>query len=182
MCLVHVFIFVKKSWAKYEITLFKSGERIFSFVAHLLPSLSFLFPESRKPNPRSPHLHRRLRTSTVGLHAPRISSPLSVFQDPVTNRAFVTADPSLQDLGSNLTFTLLVNGFLSIEWTIPSSLTDFTLFCFCFFVFVFCFCFLFFVFLFFLTNRENPFFLFIVCCWDNIWFKIQTYKPYILEI
>ena len=168
MCLVHVFIFVKKSWAKYEITLFKSGERIFSFVAHLLPSLSFLFPKSRKPNPRSPHLHRRLRTSTVGLHTPRISSPLSVFQDPVTNRAFVAADPSLQDPGSNLTFTLLVNGFLSKEWTVPSSLTNFSLFC-----FLFCF---------FLTNRENPFFLVFVCCWDNIWFTIQTYTSYILEI
>ena len=168
MCLVHVFIFVKKSWAKYEITLFKSGKRIFSFVAHLFPSLSFLFPESRKPNPRSPHLHRRLRTSTVGLHAPRISSPLSAFQDPVTNQAFVAADPSLQDSGSNLTFTLLVNGFLSKEWIVPSSLTNFSLFC-----FLFCF---------FLTNRENPFFLVFVCCWDNIWFTIQTYTPYILEI
>ena len=32
----------------------------------------------------------------------------------------------------------------------------------CFLVFVFCFLFLFFV-----TNRENPFFLFFVCCWDG---------------
>nr|POF12097.1 hypothetical protein CFP56_08861 [Quercus suber] len=33
----------------------------------------------------------------AGFHVPRISSPLSALQDPATNRAFVAANPSLQD-------------------------------------------------------------------------------------
>ena len=111
--------------------------------------LSLLFPQ-QKTNPCTPHLHRRLRTSTAGLHGRRISSPPSTFQDPARDRAFVAANPSLQDPGSNLTFTLLVNGFFSKEWTFPSSLRCLTFFCFLFF------------FLFFLTNRENPFFQFFV--------------------
>ena len=49
----------------------------------------------------------------AGLHVRRISSPPSAFQDPTRDRAFVAADPSLQDPGSNLTFTLFVNGFWS---------------------------------------------------------------------
>ena len=116
-------------------------------------AISFHYPFyslSRKPNPCTPHLHRRLRTSTAGLHVRWISSPLSAFHDPTRDRAFVAADPSLQDPGSNLTFTLLVNGFFSKDQTVPSSLTDFSLFCFFFF--------------FPHQSRKPPIFLFFVCC------------------
>ena len=40
----------------------------------------------------SPHLHRRQRRSMVGLHVPRILSPLSAFQDPATNQASVVGE------------------------------------------------------------------------------------------
>nr|POE51264.1 hypothetical protein CFP56_14697 [Quercus suber] len=52
--------------------------------------------QKTKPT-HSPHLHRRLRRSTAGLHVPQISSPLSALQDLATNRAFIATDPSLQD-------------------------------------------------------------------------------------
>ena len=132
-----------------------------------LPSSNLLFPESRKQNPRcSPHLHRRQRRSTAGLHVPwhlisTVSTPRPSKKSSFCRHRVV--DPFF-DPGSNLTFTLLVNEFLPKDRTVPSSLTDFSLF-------------------FFFTNRENPhFFLFFVCCCNNIWFTIQTYTPYILEI
>ena len=107
MCLVRVFNFVKKADHQYEITIFKSGERILPLVAHPFPLPIYPFYSlSRKPNPCTPHLHQRLRTSTAGLHVHHISSPPSAFQDPARDRAFVAADPSLQDLGSNLTVYL----------------------------------------------------------------------------
>ena len=120
MCLVRVFIFVRKFEHMYEFFFFFfnldrelhiSLHCSYLFITTLYPFYSL----SRKPNPCTPHLHRRLRTSTVGLHSHRISSPPSTFQDPARDRAFVAADPSLQDPGSNLTFTLLVNGFFSKE-------------------------------------------------------------------
>ena len=133
-----------------------------------LPSSNLLFLESRKQNPRcSPHLHQRQRRSTAGLHVPRhlistISTPRPNKKSSFCRRWVV--DPFFY-LGLNLTFTLLVNGFLPKDRTVPFSLTDFSLFFFS------------------LTNRENPsFFLFFVCCCNNIWFIIQTYTPYILEI
>ena len=145
---------------------------IFPMHSPLFPSLSLLFPESRKPNPRIVLISiDALEENTAGLQVPRISSPLSTLQDPATNWAFVAADPSLQDPGSNLTFTLLVNGFLSKDRTVPSSLTDFSLF----FSFFFFFCFPH-------QSGKPPIFLFFVYCWNNIWFTIQTYTPYIHEI
>ena len=132
-----------------------------------LPSSNLLFPESRKQNPRcSPHLHRRQRRSTAGLHVPWHLISIVSTPRPSKKSSFCrhrVVDPFF-DPGSNLTFTLLVNEFLPKDRTVPSSLTDFSLF-------------------FFFTNRENPhFFLFFVCCCNNIWFTIQTYTPYILEI
>ena len=132
-----------------------------------LPSSNLLFPESRKQNPRcSPHLHQCQRRSTAGLHVPwhlisTVSTPRPSKKSSFCRHRVV--DPFF-DPGSNLTFTLLVNEFLPKDRTVPSSLTDFSLF-------------------FFFTNRENPhFFLCFVCCCNNIWFTIQTYTPYILEI
>ena len=107
-----------------------------------LPSSNLLFLESRKQNPRcSPHLHRRQRRSTAGLHVPwhlisTVNTPRPSKKSSFCRHRVV--DPFF-DPGSNLTFTLLVNGFLSKDRTVPSSLTDFLLF-----------------FFFFLTNRENP--------------------------
>lgn len=56
--------------------------------------------------------------------------------------------------------------FLCKDWIFPSSLRCVHLFV--FFVFGFSS-------VFFLTNRENPFFQFFVCCWENSWFTIQIY-------
>ena len=51
MCLVCVFIFVKKAEHMYEITIFKSRERtpcLYPFVAHLFPlPISLLFPQQK---------------------------------------------------------------------------------------------------------------------------------------
>ena len=59
-----------------------------------VPSFSLIFLESRKPNPHyhNPHLHRRNRRSTAGLHVPRISSPLSALQDLAMNQDFLAAE------------------------------------------------------------------------------------------
>ena len=104
-----------------------------------LPSSNLLFPESRKQNPRcSPHLHQRQRRSTVGLHVPRhlistISTPRPSKKSSFCRRRVV--DPFF-DPGSNLTFTLLVNGFLPKDRSVPFSLTDFSpFFFFLFFLF-----------------------------------------------
>ena len=103
-----------------------------------LPSSNLLFPESRKQNPRcSPHLHRRQRRSTAGLHVPwhlisTVSTPRPSKKSSFCRHRVI--DPFF-DLGSNLTFTLLVNGFLPKDRTVPSSLTDFSLFWFFFFLF-----------------------------------------------
>ena len=101
----------------------------------MLISFHYLYPFyslSRKLNPCTPHLHRRLRTSMAGLHVRRISSPPSAFQDPTRDRAFVAADPSLQDPDSNLTFTLFVNGFWSKseQFLLHSHISHFFVFCF----------------------------------------------------
>ena len=109
-----------------------------------LPSSNLLFPESRKQNPRcSPHLHRRQRRSTAGLHVPwhlisTVSTPRPSKKSSFCRHRVI--DPFF-DPSSNLTFTLLVNGFLPKDRTVPSSLTDFSLF-----------------FFFFFTNWENPHF------------------------
>ena len=77
----------------------------------------------------------------------------SMFEDPARDRAWFAADLALQDPGSNLTFTFFVNGFWSKEWRVPQTEKLFFGFCFLFLLFI--------------TNRENPFFLFFVCCWDG---------------
>ena len=76
------------------------------FITTFIPSI----PSPYDQNPALQNLHRRLRASTAELHGRR-----SMFEDPAQDRAFVTADPSLQDPGSNLTFTFFVNGFWSKE-------------------------------------------------------------------
>ena len=72
----------------------------------LIPSLSLLFrlypflfslsseQKTKKPNPRSPYLHRRQRRSTAGLYVRQSSSPQLALQDPASNRAFVSAESS----------------------------------------------------------------------------------------
>ena len=93
MCLVCMFLMIKKA------------DHVLNN-NFLIPSLSLLFrlypflfslpseQKTKKPNPRSPHLHRRQRRSTAGLYVRRSSSPLSTLQDPTSNRAFVTAESS----------------------------------------------------------------------------------------
>ena len=96
-----------------------------------LPSSNLLFPESRKQNPRfSPHLHQCQRRSTAGLHVPwhlisTVSTPRPSKKSSFCRRRVV--DPFF-DPGSNLTFTLLVNGFLPKDQTVPFSLTKFSRF------------------------------------------------------
>ena len=74
----------------------------------LIPSLSLLFrlypflfslpseQRTKKPNPRSPHLHRCQKRSTAGLYVRQSSSPQLALQNPASNRAFVTAESSFR--------------------------------------------------------------------------------------
>ena len=106
--------------------------------------LSLLFPQ-QKTNPCTPHLHRRLRTSTAGLHVPRISSPLSTLQDPATNRASIVAESPTHHSKIQVRISLspcLSMGFcLKTEpFLLHSQISHFFLFFFSVF----------------LTNRENP--------------------------
>ena len=93
MCLVCVFLMIKKA------------DNVLNN-NFLIPSLSLLFrlypflfslpseQRTKKPNPCSPHLHRRQRRSTTGLYVRRSSSPQSALQDPASNRAFITTESS----------------------------------------------------------------------------------------
>ena len=69
-----------------------------SLLFHLYPFLFSLPSEQRtkKPNPRSPHLHQRQRRSTAGLYVYQSSSPQLALQDLASNRAFVTAESSFR--------------------------------------------------------------------------------------
>ena len=96
------------------------------FITTFIPSI----PSPYDQNPALQNLHWCYRTSTAKLHGRR-----SMFKDPARDRAFVAADPSFQDPGSNLTFTFFVNGFWSEEWRVPQ--TECWIFWFLFFVFVF---------------------------------------------
>ena len=131
--------FCKKSWTYVRKIFFLNWTEnslislhcSYLFITTLYPFYSL----SRKPNPCTPHLHRCLKTSTAELHGRWISSPPLAFEDPARDRAFVAADPSLQDPSSNLTFTFFVNGFWSKEWRVPQ--TEKFVFWFLFFCFVF---------------------------------------------
>ena len=99
MCLVRVFIFVRKFEHMYEFFFFFNLDRELHISLHcsylFITTLYPFYSLSRKPNPCTPHLHRRLRTSTAELHGRWISSPPSAFEDPALDQAFVAADPSL---------------------------------------------------------------------------------------
>ena len=63
MCSVRVFNFVKKEDHQYEITIFKSRERILPLVAHLFPlPISLLFPQQK----------------TKSLHSSSLSTPQNI--------------------------------------------------------------------------------------------------------
>ena len=173
MCLVCVFLMIKKADNVLNNNfLIRFLSLLYSFSSVFIPFSSvFSLPseqKTKKPNSRRPHLHWRQRRSTARLRGRRISSPPSTFEDPARDRAFLAADPSLQDPGLNLTFTFFVNGFWSKEWRVPQ--TEKFVFWFLFFIF------------FFLTNRENPFSFSLFAVEMELWFTIQTYTLYILEI
>ena len=155
MCLVRVFIFVRKAEHMYEITIFKSRERtpcislrcsslstayipfipsaenqtpalLISIDTLKHPWLSFTFVES--------HLHRQ--------HS-KIQPEIELLSPP-THHSKIQVRISLSPCLS------MGFGVKSEEFLLHSD--------------VCCLFFFFFVFLFFLTNRENPFFLFFVCC------------------
>ena len=131
--------FCKKSWSyvRKKFYLIWTENSLYPFVAHISSSLPYIpsIPSAENQTPTLQNLHQHLRTSMVELHGRRISSPSSAFKDPARDRAFVAANPSLQDSGSNLTFTFFVNGFWSKEWRVPQ--TEKFVFWFLFFVFVF---------------------------------------------
>ena len=167
MCLVRVFNFVKKDEQMYEITIFKLGERILPFIAHLfsLP-ISLLFPQQKtKP------LHSSSPSTPQNIHgwASRSSDLISTISIPRSSprSSFCSRRPITPRSRFESHFHLVC------QWVLEQSVKS------SFFTQMFVFWFFFF---FFLTNRENPFFLFFVCCWDNIWFTIQIYRPYILEM
>ena len=136
--------FCKKSWTYVRKIIFLIWTELpISLRCSSSLTLSLLFPHRMTKLLHSkisidPSEHRRL-SFTVVRWASRSSAELhghrSMFKDLARDRAFVAADPSLQDPGSNLTFTFFVNGFWSKEWRVPQNLLH--LFWFLFFVFVF---------------------------------------------
>ena len=122
-CLVCVCLILKKktdTCTKYQF--FNSRERIHLIPVAplclflLVPSFFLLFFESRKRNPRSSSPSTQPLDPWLGFMFLR--SPLHLQHSKTQQRiiSYVTVDPSLQDPGSNMTFTLLGNGFLSRDW------------------------------------------------------------------
>ena len=155
MCLVRVFIFVRKAEHMYEFFFFNL-DRELPDIPSLLISLhhyliSLLFPQ-QKTKPLHFELisidaseHPRLSFTVIGSHLHRqhskIHLEIELFSPPTHHSKIqvrISLSPSL-----SMGFGAKSEEFLKLR----------SLF--------FGFCFLF---LFFLTNRENPFFLFFVCC------------------
>ena len=163
----------KKNWPKYEITFFLSGER--TSIYSRCSSLSFFIPSlpwEQKTKPTfSPHLHRHQRRSTARLHVPWISSPLSALQDLATNRASIAAESLTHH--PKIQVQISLSPCLSMGFCLKTKpfLLHSQIFHFFFFFFGFPH-----------QSEKPPTFLFFVCCWNNIWFTIQTYTPYIHEI
>ena len=154
MCLVRVFIFVRKAEHMYEITIFKSRERTpcislrcsSLFITTYIPSI----PSAENQTPAllisiDASKHPRLSFTFVGSHLHRqhskIQPEIELLQPPTHHSKIqvrISLSPSL-----SMGFGAKSEEFLKLR----------SLF------FGFCFLFLFFV-----TNRENPFFLFFVCC------------------
>ena len=145
MCLVRVFIFVKKAEHMYEIFFFFNLDRE-------LP-ISLLFPQ-QKTKPLHSKIsidaseHPWLSFTVVRSHLhhqhSKIQPEIELLSLPTHHSKIqvrISLSPSL-----SMGFGAKSEEFLKLR----------SLF--------FGFCFLF---LFFLTNRENPFFLFFVCCWDG---------------
>ena len=168
--------FCKKSWTYVRIFFFLNLDRelpVYPFVAHISSSLTYI-PSIPSAENQTPALlisidtseHPWLSFTFVGSHLHRQHSkiqPEIELLSPPTHHSKIQVRISLSPCLS------MGFGAKSEEFLLHSDV--------CCLVFVFCF------FLFFLTNRENPFFLFFVCCWDNIWFTIHmTSTPYILEI
>ena len=118
MCLVCVCLILKKADTCTKYQFFNSRERIHHIFPLLLCVCSF-FPSLLWEQKMKHTLLISIDTapwSMTRLHVSRVSSPPSALQDLTTNPAFVTVDPSLQDPGSNLTFTLLGNGCRRRFW------------------------------------------------------------------
>ena len=86
MCLVRMFIFVKKAEHMYEFFFFLiwTENSLYPFVAHISSPLPYIpsIPSAENQTPALQNLHRRLRTSMAELHGRQISSPPSAFEDP----------------------------------------------------------------------------------------------------
>ena len=152
MCLVSVFIFVRKAEHMYEIFFIFNLDRELPDIPSLLISLhhyliSLLFPQQKTKPLRFKLIsidaseHPRLSFTVVGSHLHRQHSKIELFS-PLTHHSKIQVRISLSPSLST-GFGAKSEEFLKLR----------SLF--------FGFCFLF---LLFLTNRENPFFLFFVCC------------------
>ena len=155
MCLVRVFIFVRKAEHTYEIKIFKSGERSPCIPLRCSSLFITTIPSIPSAENQTPALlisintseHPRLSFTFVGSHLHRQHSKIQLeieLLSPPTHHSKIQVRISLSPCLS-MGFCLKSEHFLLHS--------DFSLFCF-----------LFFFFLFFLTNRENPFFQFFVCC------------------
>ena len=153
MCLVRVFIFVRKAEHMYEITIFKSRERTpcislhYSslFITTYIPSI----PSAENQTPGllisiDASKHPRLSFTFVGSHLHRqhskIQPEIELLQPPTHH--------------SKIQVRISLSPCLSMGFGAKSE--EFLLYSDVFFLVFF--------FFFFLTNRENPFFLFFVCC------------------
>ena len=138
MCLVRVFIFIRKAEHMYEIffILIWTENSLYPFVAYISSSLPYI-PSIHSPYDQTPalqNLHRRLRTSTAELHDRRISSPPSAFEDPSPRSSFCRHRPITPRSRFESHFHLLCQWVL--EQRVKSSFFT-QMFWFLFFVFVF---------------------------------------------
>ena len=148
MCLVRVFIFVKKAEQMYEITVFKSGERTPVHCSSLSTTYIPSIPSLENQTPAllisiDASEHPRLGFTFVGYHLHRQHSKIQLEIElllPPTHHSKIQVQISLSSCLS------MGFGAKSEQFLLHLDV---------------CFLFLFF---FFLTNRENPFFLFFVCC------------------
>ena len=152
MCLVRVFIFVRKFEHMYEFFFFFNLDRELPISLRCSSSLPHIpsIPSPYDQTPALQNLHRRhiaarLSFTVIGSHLHRQHSkiqPEIELLSPPTHHSKIQVRISLSP-SLSMGFGAKSEEFLKLR----------SLF------FGFCFLFLFFV-----TNRENPFFLFFVCC------------------
>ena len=173
MCLVCVFIFVRKAEHMYEFFFFFNLDRELPDIPSLLISLhhyliSFLFPQQKtKP------LHSSSPSTPQNIHgwASRWSDLISTvnIRRSSPRSSFCRRRPIAPRSRFELHFHLLC------QWVLEQRVKSSSNWEVCFLVFVFCFCFS-------SPIGKTHFSCSLFAVEMELWFTIQTYTPYILEI